>query len=103
MSVMFCIFLLQRNDSVYETTSKRSIYFDVHGLLHNVDIGSSLDPVKVIEKTLKKNNEDILRLLFSILQTDEIKAKVEVLVKRSQALKVSCGILNNNINSFRTL
>ena len=75
----------------------------MHELLHNVDIGSSLDPVKVIEKTLKKINEDILHLLFIILQTDDIKAKVEVLVKRSHALQVSCGILNHNINSFRTL
>ena len=59
--------------------------------------------VKVLEKTLKKINTDMLRLLFIIRQTYKIKAKVEVLLKRSQALKVSCGILNHNINSFSTL
>ena len=75
----------------------------MHELLHDADIGSSLDPVKVIEKTLKKINVDILRLLFIIPHTYEIKAKVEVLVKRYHALQVSCGILNHNINSFITL
>ena len=100
---MFYIFLWQTNDSVYEITSQQSIYFDVNELLNDVDIGSYLDLVKVIEKTLKKFNTDILCLLFIILQTDEIKAKVEVLVKRSHALQVSCGILNHNISSFRTL
>ena len=75
----------------------------MHKLLNDADIGSSLYLVKVIEKTLKKINAEILRLLFIILQINEIKAKLEVLVNRSQALKVSCGILNHNINSFRTL
>ena len=72
-------------------------------LLNGADLGSSLDPIKVIEKTLKKMNVDIHHILFIIPQIDEIKEKVEVLLKRSHALKVSCGILNNNINSFRTL
>ena len=68
----------------------------------NID-SSSLDLVKVIEKALKKINADIFHLLFNIVQTNEIKAKVEVLVKRSRALKVSHEILNHNINSFRNL
>ena len=99
---MFYIFFLLTNDLIYETTSHQSIDFDVNDLLNDADIGSSLEPVKVIENTLKEINVDILRLLFIIPQTDEIKSKVEVLVKRSQALKVSCRILNHNINSFRT-
>ena len=88
---------------MYETTSQQSIDFDVHELLHDGYIGSSLDPIKVIEKTLKKINKYILRLLLIILQTYEIKAKVEVLVKRSEALKLSYRTLNHNINSFRNL
>ena len=100
---MFYIFVLYTNDSVYKTTSQQSIDFYVNGLLNHTDIGSSLDLVKVIEKTLKKINADIICLLFIIPQMDDIKAKVEVLLKRSQSLKVSCRILNHNINSFRTL
>ena len=63
---MFYIFLLQTNYSVYETTSQQSIDFDVNELLNDDDIGYSLDLVKVIEKTLKKINVDILLLLFII-------------------------------------
>ena len=94
---------MQTNDSVYETTTQQSIDFDVNDLLNDADIGSSLELVKVIENTLKKINADMLCLLFIISQEDKIKAKVEVLHKRSQALKVSCKILNHNMNSFRTL
>ena len=72
-------------------------------LMRNAGIGSSLDPIKMIEKALKKINEDIFRLLFIVPQTNEIKAKVDVLVKRSHALQVSCEILNHNINSYSTL
>ena len=100
---MFYIFLLQTNDSVYETTTQQSIDFEVNDLLNDADIGSSLDMIKVIEKTLKQINEYILHLLFIILQTEEIKEKVELFLKRYRALKASCRILNNNINSFRTL
>ena len=53
---MFYIFLLQTNDSDYETTTQQSIYFDVNELLNDVDAGSSIDPVKVVEKTLKKQH-----------------------------------------------
>ena len=100
---MFYIFLLQTNDSAYETKSQQSIDFDVCDFLNNVDIGSSLDPVKVIEKTLKNINVDIFCMLFIIPQTNKIKSKVEVLLKRSHSLQVSCRILNHNINSFITL
>ena len=64
MSVMFYIFFMQTIDSTYEPTLEQSIALDVDELLHNVGIGSSLDPIKMIEKALRKINEDILRLLF---------------------------------------
>ena len=100
---MFYIFLLQTHDSVYEIETQQSIDFNVNELMNDVDIGSSLNPMKVIEKTLKKINADILHLLFMIPQTYEIKSKVELLVNRSHVLQVSCGILNHNINPFSTL
>ena len=53
MSVMFYIFLFQNKYSLYETTSQKSIAFDVRELFHNDDIGYSLDLIKVIENTLK--------------------------------------------------
>ena len=102
-SVMFHKILLQATDSTFEKASEKSIYFDVHDLMHDAGIGSSLEPINMIENTLRKNNEYILLLLFIQLQTYEIRSKVDVLVKRSHALKVSCGIFNHYINSFSTL
>ena len=83
---MFYILLLQMNDSVYETTSQQSIDFDVHELLNDGDISYSIKLIKVIENTLKKFNVDILRMFLIIPQADEIKARVEELVKISHAL-----------------
>ena len=80
---MFYIFLLQTNDSMYETTSQQSIDFDVHELLNDANISHPIESVNLTEKTLKTINVDILRLLFIIPQTDEIKSKVEALVNRS--------------------
>ena len=69
-------------------------------MMHDAVIDSSLEPINMIEKGMKKINDDILRLLFILLQRDEIKYNVDILVKRSHTLHVSCGILNHNINSF---
>ena len=51
---MFYIFLLQTNDSVYETATQQSIYFDVNELLNDANIGSFIELVKILDKTLKK-------------------------------------------------
>ena len=85
--------LLQTNYSVYETATQQSLDFDVNKLLNDVDISSSLDLVKVLEKTLKKIHVNMLHLLFIIPQIDKTKAKVQVLIQRSQALEVHCRII----------
>ena len=51
-------------------------------LLNDANMRSSLHLAKLIEKTLKTINADMLRLQFIIPQTDELKEKVEVLHKR---------------------
>ena len=101
--VMFYIFVLQATDSVFDLASYKSIDIDVDEIMCNIYIGYSLDSIKMIEKTSKKINEDILCLLFISPHTNDIKAKVDVLVKRYQALKVSRSILNQKINSFMIL
>ena len=63
---MFNIFLLLTNDSDYETKTQQSIDFDVNKLLNDDDIGFSIDPMKLLEKTLKNIHADMLRLLFII-------------------------------------
>ena len=59
ISILFYIFLLQTTDSTYETMSEQSIALDVDELMCNVGIDSSLDPIKMIENTLRKFNKDL--------------------------------------------
>ena len=56
--------LLQAIDSTFDLALDKSIDIDVDDIMCDGDIGSLLDPIKMIEKTLKKINEDILHLLF---------------------------------------
>ena len=100
---MFYIFLLQTTDFAFEIVSEKSIALYVDELMHDDGIGSCLDLINMIEKALKKINEDIFYLLFIVPNTDEIRAKVDVLVKRLHALQVSYRISNHNIKSFSAL
>ena len=61
--VIFYIFLLQATDSEIDLASDKSIDIDLDEIMCDADIGSSLDPIKMIEKSLKKNR-DIICLLF---------------------------------------
>ena len=63
---MFYVFLLQTNDLVFEIATQQSIDFDVNELLNDADIGSFLDPMNLLENTLKKFHVDMLFLLFII-------------------------------------
>ena len=46
--------------STFDLASDKSIDIDVDEIMCNVEIGSSLDPIKMIEKTLKK----LMRISF---------------------------------------
>ena len=59
---MFYIFLLQTNASVYETTTQQYLDFDVYELLNDTEIGSSIDSLKMLQKTLKNKHEEMVRL-----------------------------------------
>ena len=50
---MFYIFLLQATDSIIDLPSDKSIDIDVYEIMCDAKIGSSLDPIKMIEKALK--------------------------------------------------
>ena len=52
---MFYIFLLQDTDSTFDLASNKPIDIDVDEIIHDDDIVSSLDLIKMMKKTLKKN------------------------------------------------
>ena len=66
---MFYVFPLQTNASVYETKTQQYLEFDVYYMFNDVQIDSSIDPVKVLQNTLKKQHEEMLSLALTIPQT----------------------------------
>ena len=97
---MFYIFLLQTNDLVYETTTQQSIDFDVNELLNDDDIGSSIELMKVLQKTLKNNMQKcLIGIGNSIDRRDERKGSSVDTEMPGLEIKLR----NHNVNSFRTL
>ena len=76
---MFYIFLLQTEDSFYETPTQQSLQFDVYQLMKDKEISTSVDPLKVLQKTMEKN-EELLLLTLTVPQTEEIKSKIQLLL-----------------------
>ena len=90
---MFYIFLLQTGDSVYETPTQQSLQFDVYQLLKYNEIGTSIEPLKVLQKTIEKQNEELVLMALTVPQTDKIKSKIQLLIQRCRQLKVSSEII----------
>ena len=59
---MFYIFMLQIGDLVYETPSQHSIQFEFSQLMKDNEASRSADPSRVLQKTMEKQNEELVRL-----------------------------------------
>ena len=76
------MFLLQTGDLVYETPNQQSLQFEVYQLMKDKEIITSVDPLKVIQKTMEKQNEELILLSLTVPQTEEIKSKIQLLIQR---------------------
>ena len=56
------------------------------------EISTSVDPLKVLQKTMEKQNEELVELSLTFPQTEEIKEKIQLLIQRCRQLRVSSGI-----------
>ena len=79
---MFYIFLLQTGDSVYETPSQHSLQNEVSQLMKDNEIIGFADPLRVLLKTMEKQNEELVFLSLTVPQTEEIKSKIQLLLQR---------------------
>ena len=82
--------MLQTRDLVYETPTLQSLDFDVYQLLKDNEIGTSIDLLKVLQKTMEKQNEELVEFSLTVPQTKEIKSNIQLLIQRCQQLKISC-------------
>ena len=76
-------------DLFYETTSQNSLQNEVSRLMRDSEIGESVDPLRVLQKTREKQNEELILLTLKIPQTEEIKSKIQLLLQRCRKLQVS--------------
>ena len=53
------------------------------------EISGFTDPLRVLQKTMEKQNEELLLLTLAVPQTEEIKSKIQLLLQRCQQLLVS--------------
>ena len=79
---MFYIFMLQTRDLVYETPTQHSLQFEVSQLMKDNEISRSVDPSRVLQKTMEKQNEELLLLTLTVPQTQEIESKDQLLLDR---------------------
>ena len=77
---MFYIFMLQTGDSVYETPSQCSLQNEVSQLMKDSEIRGSADPLRVLQKTREKQNEELVLLTLIVPQTKEIEKKIQLLL-----------------------
>ena len=85
--------MLHTRDLVYETPSQHSLQFEVSQLMKYNEISRSADPLRVLQKTMEKQNEELVLLTLTVPQTEEIKSKIQLLIQRCQQLKVSSRII----------
>ena len=57
------------------------------------EIKGSADPLRVIQKTKEKQNEELILLTLIVLQTEDIEEKIQLLLQRRKKLEVSSRII----------
>ena len=53
------------------------------------EISRSADPSRVLQKTMEKQNEELILLTLTVPQIEEIKSKIQLLLQRCRQLQVS--------------
>ena len=93
--------MLQTRDSVYETPTQQSLQFDVSRLIKDNEIGTSVDPLKVLQKTMEKQNEELI--FYGINSSTNRRDQIKDSIVNPEMLTIESKFRNNNVNSFRTL
>ena len=74
---MFYIFLLQTRDLVYGTPTQQSLQFDVYQPMKDKEISMFVDSLKVLQKTMEKQNEELVEFSLKVPQIEEINSKIQ--------------------------
>ena len=82
------------SDDTYLSTQDPIDMPDLMEMLRDVDILQSNNLNEAVENTKEKLKEEAIHLLFSRLQMEETKAKLECLLFKVKCLDVRCKLFN---------
>ena len=85
--------MFQTGDSVYETPTQHSLQNEVSQLMRDSEIIGYANPLRVLQKTKEKQNEELILLALTIPQLEEIEKRIQLLLQQRKQLEVSSRII----------
>ena len=73
----------------HETPTQQYLQFNVSQLMKYNEISRSVDPFRVLQKTMEKQNEELVLLTLTIPKTEETKSKIQLLLQICRQFQVS--------------
>ena len=76
-------------DSVYETTSQNSLQNEVPRLMIDSEIRESTDPLRVLQRTREKQNEELIHLTLEVPLIKGLKQRIQLLLQQRKQVDIS--------------
>ena len=67
---------------IYETMSQNSLQNDVSRLMRDSEIRESADPLRVLQKTGEKQNEELILLTLAVPKTEGVEKRIQLLLQQ---------------------
>ena len=83
---------MQTGDFIYETMSQNSLQNEVSQLMRDSEIRESADPLRVLQKTREKQNEELIRLTLTVPLTEGLEQRIQLLLQQRKQVDVSYRI-----------
>ena len=80
---------MQTGDSIYEMTSQNSLQNEVSRLMRDSEIREFVDPLRVLQRTREKQNEELIRLTLAVPLTEGLGKRIQLLLQQCKQLEVS--------------
>ena len=61
--------------------------------MRDIEIRESTDPLRVLQKTREKQNEELILLTLAVPQTEGIEKRIQLLLQKRKQLEVSSQII----------
>ena len=83
---------MQTRDSVYQTASQNSLQNEDSRLMRDSEIRESADPLRVLQRTREKQNEELVRLTLVVPLIEGLEQRIQLFLQQSKQVEVSYRI-----------